>query len=413
MMANSGKSRVAMGRGRFRAVFGAAGLLVLCGVLTVALSVGSTPQPTASLAETGLAAVVIAASVDPGAQPVIIPREVWGAREPRCQWPGRESTRITHAVVHHTYEPTDPPSLESAYAALQHIQNLHMDDNGWCDIGYSYLVDWFGNVYEGTVGTIGHPVTSAHTAGLNFEGIGIAMIGNYQEEVPSAETVAAVGRIAGWALGWYGVAATQDVRLTVAGANNKWGPGTNITVPAITAHRDVVSTECPGDAGYLEMGAIRDVAAVVSAAMHDDGSFGSGSGTGAAIFVAGEPMSPVGSDGDIVAGAEEVVADLPHAVDEGVISEGVTGPGEVETVLDGGELLDETPAEAATLHLWWWAAVIAAVFIGFWVWWVRWRRPRADNWQEPPIAEPTAVVVPPVEPGAAPVETPESPIDRA
>ena len=64
-------------------------------------------------------------------------------------------------------------------------------------------------------------------------------------------------------------------------------------------------------------------------------------------------------------------------------------------------------AEAATLSLWWWAAVIAAVVIGFWVWWVRWRRPRADNWHEPPIAEPTAVVVPPVEPGAALVETTE------
>ena len=261
-------------------------------VLGLALSI---VLPNATLPNSAL---LNPAHADPGGieRPTIIPREVWGAREPRCEWAGQDGNRVTHVVIHHSYEPTDPPSLESAYAAIRHIQNLHMDDNGWCDVGYSYLVDWFGNVYEGTRGTIDRPITSAHTAGLNFEGVGIVMIGNYQEEIPSAQTVAAAGRVAGWVLGWYGYDAEQDVQLTVGGSNNKWSSGTRITVPAITAHRDVVTTECPGDGGYSVLDAIRAEAATISAAMHASGDFNGGTGNSSAIFAVGEPSYPIGAD---------------------------------------------------------------------------------------------------------------------
>ena len=323
-------------------------------------------------------AVVVDHIADPAERPTIVPREVWGARDANCAWPGTDGTRITHAVIHHTYEPTDPPSLESAYAALRHIQNLHMDDNGWCDIGYSYLVDWFGNVYEGTAGTIAAPVTSAHTAGLNFEGIGVAMIGNYMVEYPTAETITAAGRVAAWALGWYGVDSAQDVQLTVAGANNKWAAGTRITVPAITAHRDVVTTECPGDAGYLEMPALREVAATVTAAMRESGAFGSGSAAGGgAIFDVGAPLAPVGNDGELVEGAEDAVADLAHeseiAVDEPLI---VVDP----------EIAAE--AQEVTLNIWWWAAVGAAIIAAFAWWWFAKRRPNQQIWDDDDASSP-------------------------
>jgi len=323
-------------------------------------------------------------------RPTIIPREVWGAREPSCQWAGQDGNRVTHVVIHHTYEPTDPPSLESAYAALRHIQNLHMDDNGWCDIGYSYLVDWFGNVYEGSRGTIDRPITSAHTAGMNYEGVGIAMIGNYQVESPSAQTVAAAGRVAGWVLGWYGFEADQDVQLTVGGSNNKWASGTRVTVPSLTAHRDLVTTECPGDSGYSVLPAIKAEAATISAAMHASGDFGAGTGNSASIFAVGEPAAPLGSDAqDAATVAEDAGLELATVSEPAgeLVSE--TAPatepdagGDLDEPEVVGDAPDHIPAgEATTMNLWWWAAVAAAILIGSWFWFRRFCRPTETRWE--------------------------------
>jgi len=321
----------------------------------------------------GLALVMPGVSqADPGdiERPTIIPREVWGAREPRCEWAGQDGNRVTHVVIHHSYEPTDPPSLESAYAAIRHIQNLHMDDNGWCDVGYSYLVDWFGNVYEGTKGTIDRPITSAHTAGMNYEGVGIVMIGNYMEETPSAQTVAAAGRVAGWVLGWYGFDAEQDVNLRVGGGNNKWSSGTQITVPAITGHRDLVSTECPGDVGYTMLPYIRAEAATISAAMHASGDFGAGVGNNAAIFNTGSPAVPIGSDAqdaEAVAEADHLELAVEGAHADEAISE--TAPA-TEPPEGGGDMIDETPelAPHTGLNPWILAGIGVLAAIGSWIW---------------------------------------------
>jgi hypothetical protein len=327
---------------------------------------------------------------DAGSQPTIIPRSVWGAREPSCQWQGTDGDRVTHVTIHHTYEPTDPPSLESAYAALQHIQNLHMDDNGWCDIGYSYLVDWFGNVYEGSVGTIGRPRTTAHTAGLNFEGVGIALIGNYMEIQPSAQTIASAGKVAAWVLGWYGTDSGQDVSLTVRGGNNKWASGTRITVPAITAHRDVVTTECPGNAGYPLLPLIREQAALVTAVMKDSGKFGEGVGSQESIFAIGEPVIPIGQN----AGNAELIvqtAGLALATDATAPTVDVTPtPTSTATTSSPDQTANPTATnqpenpgdnmtigESVTFNIWWVAAIVAAVVVGFAVWWIFKRRPNS------------------------------------
>jgi len=322
------------------------------------------------------------AMADPGQiePPTIIPREVWGAREPQCQWPGRDGDKVTHVVIHHSYEPTDPPSLESAYAAIRHIQNLHMDDNGWCDVGYSYLVDWFGNVYEGSKGTTQRPITSAHTSGLNTEGVGIVMIGNYQELVPSAQTVAAAGRVAGWVLGFYGFDADQDVQLTVGGSNNKFTSGSRITVPAITAHRDVVNTECPGDGGYSVLDDIRAEAVTVNRAMHATGAFGAGIGTGAEIFRVGSPSIPLGNNAqDTAVMAEEY--GLHEAVEGGDYGEDPLSEHEPSTEPPDGGVDDpvttETsepeataPAPATGGHSGWlWALLPLALLGGLAAWW--------------------------------------------
>jgi len=356
------------------------------GIVRALITITLALAPTTSIGPANVppqlarpSSVITTTIANPGERPEVIPREVWGAREPSCDWAGTDGNRVTHAVVHHTYEPTGEPSIESAYEALQHIQNLHMDDNSWCDIGYSYLVDWFGNVYEGARGTIERPITSAHTSGLNFEGAGIALIGRYQEIAPTDAAIEAAGRIAGWVLGWYGFEAEQDVTLTVGGANNKFASGARITVPAITAHRDVVNTECPGDAAYARLPEIRAIAAQVTVAMQDSGEFNS---AGTPIFNTGSPSGPLTPADAVAAGIDddEQYAESPE--DEDIASEdtpataGDNTNSDYRYVADGVDDDGETPGERATLELWWIAAlVVAAAAL---IWWFLNRRNRQN-----------------------------------
>jgi len=372
------------------------GIISGVSVAALAAQLGGCTSGAGVSASSGDAATVSIEQVLPTTgmePPKIIPREVWGAREPRCQWAGQDGNQVTHVVIHHSYEPTDPPSLESAYAAIRHIQNLHMDDNGWCDVGYSYLVDWFGNVYEGTAGTIDRPITSAHTAGLNYEGVGIVMIGNYETEIPSAQTVAAAGRVAAWVLGWYGYDSTEDVHLTVAGNNNKWASGTPITVPAITAHRDVVTTECPGDGGYSVMDVIRSEAASVTAEMQASGDFGAGVGNSGPIFAIGSPAVPIGDDAQDahaiaaeagLAEATEVLAEEPEVSEHAPATE----PDDGDHAADAGVGQAEVDAgERATLNAWWWG-VIGVVVLGAVIWTLtRIRRRNAYRWDSPDASD--------------------------
>jgi hypothetical protein len=309
-----------------------------------------------ALPETALPSTALRAEALPG-QPEIIPREVWGAREPRCQWDGQDGRRVTHVVIHHTYEETGEPSIESAYEALQHIQNLHMDDNSWCDIGYSYLVDWFGNVYEGSRGTIEKPITSAHTAGFNYEGVGIALIGRYEDVPPTEAALEAAGRVAGWVLGYYGVPADVEVGLTVAGGNNRWARGTAVTVEAITGHRDLVRTECPGDATYARLDQVRAVAQEMTTQMQNAGQFDLGSTGATPIFTTGLPTGPLTA-------AEEPPPSQPEPANTPGYSGGF-----------GQRISDADPETAALLTMqWWWLAAAVLVPALGTLWWFRFRR---------------------------------------
>ena len=79
--------------------------------------------------------------------------------------------------VHHTdtpngYAPGDVPAI------IRSIYTYHVRSNGWNDIGYNFLVDAYGRVYEGRAGGIDRPVIGAHTEGFNTGSVGIAVIGN-------------------------------------------------------------------------------------------------------------------------------------------------------------------------------------------------------------------------------------------
>jgi len=205
------------------------------------------------------------------AQPVIHTRAQWGADESlrtnACpQGPDYAST-VRVGFVHHTdtsnsYAPSDVPAI------IRSIYAYHVQSNGWCDIGYNFLVDQFGNIWEGRYGGITKAVIGAHTGGFNTESFGVAMIGTFQSTTPPAAMTDAVARLMAWRLGLANrdpagrgvltAGSFSESHCVVNGSNVSPCPvGTRVTFNAISGHRDADLTSCPGDAGYATLPGLR------------------------------------------------------------------------------------------------------------------------------------------------------------
>ena len=173
------------------------------------------------------------------AQPTIVTRASWGADEsfrsinPGCTQPGY-AQNVRFSIVHHTAGTNAYTAADSA-AIVRAIYHFHTHTNKWCDIGYNFLVDRFGTVFEGRFGGITQAVVGAHAEGFNTGSTGVAVLGTFQTDpVPSA-AYNAVRNLLAWKLALHGV----DPYGTVTAGG--------IPVRTITGHRDVNATLCPGD----------------------------------------------------------------------------------------------------------------------------------------------------------------------
>jgi hypothetical protein len=140
---------------------------------------------------------------------------------------------------------------------LRAIHYAHVRVNGWCDVGYNFVVDRFGTIWEGRVGGIDRPVVGGHAKGFNTSTVGVAMLGQHQvgaSPAPartSAATEAAVERLAGWKLGRHGVdpAGTTWLRNRSTEGPQRLVGGELHLVPTVLGHRDLGLTACPGNYG--------------------------------------------------------------------------------------------------------------------------------------------------------------------
>ena len=110
-------------------------------------------------------------------QPSIVTRAEWGANESwRSGNPG--TTTLSMAFVHHTASGNDYTQAE-APAIVRAIYYYHTHVMGWYDIGYNFLIDKFGTIYEGRHGSIaGNPI-GAQVLGFNDHTMGVALIGTF------------------------------------------------------------------------------------------------------------------------------------------------------------------------------------------------------------------------------------------
>jgi uncharacterized protein with LGFP repeats len=167
---------------------------------------------------------------------------------------------VRATFVHHTAS-GNGYSCSQAPSVIRAIYRYHVKSSGWRDIGYNFLVDKCGQIYEGRAGGVGRPVLGAHTLGFNSNSAGIAAIGTFSSATPSARMLTSIGRVAGWKLGLSGRAAKGRSTLTSGSSSSRYPMGSRHTFNNISGHRDGFSTECPGAMLYRSLWKVRDAAA--------------------------------------------------------------------------------------------------------------------------------------------------------
>jgi hypothetical protein len=198
-----------------------------------------------------------AAQVSP---PAIISRTEWGADSvpPRA---GPTYGVVQAAFVHHTVGTNDYGPEDSAGIVLG-IARYHRDTNGWNDIGYNFLVDKYGQIFEGRAGGIESAVVGAQAQGYNSQSTGVACLGTFSTVAQSEPGMDALARLIGWKLSLHAVPVGGQVTLTSAGGeSNRYPSGTPVTVNRICGHRDGDNTSCPGDVLYGQLTDLRNRAA--------------------------------------------------------------------------------------------------------------------------------------------------------
>jgi hypothetical protein len=186
--------------------------------------------------------------------PPIVPRLSWGADEKIRRGPPAYASEVDLAIVHHTAGRNDYSRSEAA-AIVKGIQLFHVQGNGWNDIGYNFLVDRFGTIYEGRYGGIDRNVIGAHALGFNTGSVGIALLGTYGSTKPSQAALDAIAKLIAWRLDLAHVDPTSFVNV-ISGGSEKYAPGIPVLLNAVSGHRDTGLTECPGNALYARLNAI-------------------------------------------------------------------------------------------------------------------------------------------------------------
>ncbi|MFF3845519.1 peptidoglycan recognition protein [Streptomyces sp. NPDC002328] len=194
-----------------------------------------------------------------GPRPGIVTRRGWGADETLRESGFRYTTKVKAAFVHHTASGNNYTCAQ-APSVIRGIYRYHVKSMGWRDIGYNFLVDKCGTLYEGRAGGVTKAVLGAHTLGFNSNSMGIAAIGTYTSVKPSAATVKAVASLTAWKLGLFGGNPNGKTYLKSAGGN-LYAKGKNVRLNVISGHRDGFATECPGRQLYGKLGSTRTTAA--------------------------------------------------------------------------------------------------------------------------------------------------------
>lgn len=192
-------------------------------------------------------------------RPGIVTRAQWGANEKRgSAWP-EVSAKLSAMYLHHTAGTNSYTKAQSA-SIVRGIYAFHTGSRGWPDIGYQFLVDRFGTIYQGRRDAIDDLPIGAQAGGYNTATIGVSAMGNFQDGNPPAAMVSSIEKVFAWQAYAHGLDATGKTTLITGsstGSGTRAKGGAQVTVPVILGHRDTNYTACPGWRLYEKLPAIR------------------------------------------------------------------------------------------------------------------------------------------------------------
>jgi len=176
----------------------------------------------------------------PCPQPSFVTRAGWncpqGATSPSF-------TTVTHLIVHHSAGSNTSANWP---AVVLSIWNSHVNTNGWSDIGYNWLIDPNGVLYEGRGG--GNNVIAAHFCGFNGGTMGTCMLGNYTTQNLSDTAKKKLVKILAW----------KCCNSNLNPLSTAFHASSNLTLNRISGHRDGCATECPGNTTHADLPNIRN-----------------------------------------------------------------------------------------------------------------------------------------------------------
>ena len=192
-------------------------------------------------------------------QPPIIARSAWAHGAGPAAPPAFGTIKL--AFVHHT-DNANGYSAGEVSAMLLAIYDFHRYVRGWDDIGYNFVIDAFGRIWEARAGGIDQAVIGAQAGGYNAVSTGVAVLGTFTDVSPSQAAIDALEHLLAWKLSLHGVPARGDVTVEVdpaAAFYTPFAPGAHVSLPRVAGHRDGDTTDCPGNVLYGQLPGIRPV----------------------------------------------------------------------------------------------------------------------------------------------------------
>jgi hypothetical protein len=301
-------------------------------------------------------------------QPLVISRAGWGADESlRFDSTGKELWPpafypIQKVIVHHTATQNNDPDPA---ATIRSIYYYHAVTQGWGDIGYNFLIDEAGNVYEGRYSRQyapgesptgedlnGNGVTAAHAQSYNSGTVGIALVGTLTNQDATPATRSALERLIAWIDSSHGIDPQGSALYTNPIS------GLQATFPNIAAHRDVAATECPGGSFYATLPTIRsDVAGLIAASTPDFSLAATPSSASTSPGGSASYSIAIGSANGFTGSVALTVAGLPEGATASLTPATVTAPGSSQltiatgaSIAPGNYSLTVTGTSSSTTH---------------------------------------------------------------
>ena len=159
------------------------------------------------------------------------------------KWPLQYPEKVKKIIIHHT---ATTKNLSDPEQAIRDIYYYHTVTKGWGDIGYNYIIDTKGNIYEGRYG--GEGAVGAHAGLANTGSIGIAVLGNYDTGSVSEVAVQSLGKLI-------------SIKSKIHGIDPEgYSMFRGQSMPNIFGHKDTMNTSCPGAYLYEKFPVIRAIA---------------------------------------------------------------------------------------------------------------------------------------------------------